>query len=101
MAGMVEIEMRFFASDGDRDPVRFEHFLDAVVDEFAKQGFDVDYSAVASALEATFTIDVSDGSEGALIAGLTALQTALAAVGVDADIAGGHEVLSTRKLALA
>lgn len=98
MPGMVEIEVRFYAAD--EDPVRFEVFLDAVVDAFAQRGHDVDYTAVASGLKATFAIDVEDASEDSLIIALTALRTALAAVGVETEI-DRHEVISTRNLAFA
>ena len=98
---MVEFDMRFFAEDGKRDPVRFEDFLDGVVDEFAGQGLDVDYTAAVAALEATFTIDVPDGSEDSLIGALTALRSVLAAVGVEAEGLGRHEVMATRTLATA
>ena len=95
MSAMFEIEMRFFTQDGGNDPAQFEEFLDGVVDEFANQGFDVDYTAAASALE------VADGTEDALIHALTALRTVLAAVGIETEGLGGHEVMSTRKLAMA
>lgn len=100
MPGMVDIQMRFLTEDGNKDSSGFEAFLDAVIDEFAKQGFEVDYTAAASKLEATFTIDVADASESSLIDALTALRTALAAVGVETEV-GRHEVMSTRNLALA
>lgn len=101
MTAMYELEIGFVAEDGDRDPARFETFLDAVVDAFLEQGFDVDYTATASALRASFTVEVADSSEGALICALTALGEALAVVtGGETDL-GSHEVLSTRKLALA
>ncbi|WP_422748015.1 hypothetical protein ACN27E_07915 [Mycobacterium sp. WMMD1722] len=100
LPAMFEIEMQFTTEGGSKDdPARFEDFLDSVIDEFAKQGFDVDYTAVASTLEASFTIEVADGSERGLLQAVTALQIALTAVGVEADL--GHEVKSTRNLALA
>lgn len=101
MSAMFEIEMRFFTQDGDNDPALFEEFLDGVVDEFANQGFEVDYTAVASALEASFTIEVADGTEDALIDALTVLRTVLTAVGIETEGLGGHEIMSTRKLAMA
>ena len=67
MPGTIEIEMRFETDDGVTDPALFEQFLDDVVDEFAKLGADVDYTAVASEMKATWTIDVPDASEGSLI----------------------------------
>jgi hypothetical protein len=99
MPGTIEIEMRFEA-EGD-DPTRFEQFLDDVVDEFAKLGVDVDYTAVVSELKATWSIDVPDASESSLIDALTTLRTALAAVGVETELGRRHEVMSTRNLALA
>ncbi|MFT8179221.1 hypothetical protein ACLXNF_16715 [Mycobacteroides chelonae] len=102
MSAMFEVEMRFFSRDGSSDPIRFEEFLDVVVDEFAKQGLDVDYTAVASELEASFTIEVAqDDPEDGLIAALTTLRAVLTAVGVESEGLGGHEVVSTRKLAMA
>src|SRR5262245_56525036 len=101
MPGTIEIEMRFETDDGVTDPALFEQFLDDVVDEFAKLGADVDYTAVASEMKATWTIDVPDASEGSLIDALTALRTALAAVGVETELGRRHEVMSTRNLALA
>lgn len=98
MSALFDVQMRFFAHDDDNDPARFEQFLDDVVDAFAEQGYDVDYTAVASALEATFTIEVADGSESGLITALEAVRAAMKTVGVDLD---SHEVMSTRKLALA
>lgn len=95
-----EVEMRFFTEDGNNDPERFEVFLDAVVDALAEQGFDVDYTAVASQLEAGFTIEVQDESEAGLIKALEALQAALSTV-TGGVIETEHLVKSTRNLALA
>jgi hypothetical protein len=101
MSAMYELEIGFKAEDGNDDPARFEEFLDAVVDAFLERGFDVDYSAVASALQASFTVEVEDSSESALISALTALSEALSAVTGGLTDRGSHEVLSTRKLAMA
>ena len=95
MPGTIEINMRFGPEGVDAS--EFEQFLDAVVDQFAELGLDVDYTAVASELKTTWSIEVPDSSESALIDALTSLRTALAAVGVEME----HEVLSTRNLALA
>ena len=74
------------------------------MDEFEKLGYDVDYTAFAAEGRAIWTIDVADGTEGSLIEALTVLQKALAGVGVEFEVGrfpGRHEVMSTRRLALA
>jgi hypothetical protein len=100
MPGMFEIELRF--ADGENSPSQFEELLDAVADELLKIGVDADYTASVADLAVIWTFDVPDASEGSLIDALSALRTALQAVGVaTASWAPRHEVVSTRHLALA
>jgi hypothetical protein len=99
MAGILEIELRF--ADGKNSPSQFEELLDAVTDELLKVGIDADYTASIRNLTVIWTIDVPDASEEPLIGALTALRTALQAVGVaTTSWVPRHEVVSTRHLAL-
>lgn len=106
MSGFYEIEMQFtpIASDPD-DHARFEAFLDSIVDELAKLGLDVDYTASAADLTASWTIEVPDASEDSLIDALSSLRAALRAAGCDDSGLPprplGHEVVAARHLALA
>ncbi len=90
----IEIKMRFDADDAD--PSHFEGFLDAVADEFATLGLDVDYTASLANLSAVWVMDVPDASEESFIGALSNLRTALHAVGCHtAGWPTKHEIVST------
>jgi hypothetical protein len=104
---MYEIELQFTPGDNDpNDHAEFEAFLDSVMDQLADLGVDADYAATAADLAVSWTITVPDASEESLIGALSALRQALASVGCFDDSAavppaGGHEVVSARRLVLA
>ncbi len=94
-AAYFEVDLAFVSNGATEE---FDEFLDRVLDELEKLGREVDYTASASALTATFSISADDFSDDELIAALTALRTGLHAAGCGTAIWPQAEFVAARSI---